>query len=781
MLRSILKHSWKVIPVILLAGILIALPGYVERQVNQRLRAADIAELLSETVKARTGLSLRIEGSRFHIYHGLIFSGVTLAGVSLDEAPPVILKAEHLVLNISYYDLWKGRFPLKRAIIKDARVYPWSLTGEEWSAVIEKLNAVPESSGRNDEIAVRIQEGLFSGTEFEFTDFDIQFPPDILLTIHDRTETPQLLMDLYTVPSDGGVQIRFKGAFGIRHHLAGKINGNGFWKSEAEKNLEVSYERISAPVIFQLLHRFSYPEDFMMLPETTVKEGLMSGTGSLLITGDTASVKTAGTFEDLDTETEFDNIPLLFINNGAGSFQVSADFDRQSDSVRNLTFRLEEPHFRISTVYSADSDNRNFSTESEFRFNKKEEGRSDRQNATLSLMGLPAEGNVFINYSLKTPLKIKNPPIKPVFEMRTDGFHLMPPADLLTTSGFYKETGIPAGITVQSGSIRLADNGTSVTEAKGTFFGAEASLSGKGQIILSREQFRDTNEIIIKRNYSFEGSVDRMQYSDLVSVLLWIPVSVYRKGTDTKAVISEDMGPVWTNRFINTKLYRQVIFPFNFTANLKFQNLKGGESVLPPDLSVSLSKKDNQFQVSIPRTATAASEIMLRYRILFEAALPGHDGEFLFSSAPNVLPLPEFFGNASVPDSLKVRFTYGGHGLLPGDLVNRSFSSFSMEAENADLREFDGGKLASFHFGLPPEKLKARSLKWNRVTDGITETYNQILADLGEMTAAGNGTFDPVKGGNVFFTVRKPEDPAYLKSIGFRIRPDRRWVSSDMQ
>ena len=144
------------------------------------------------------------------------------------------------------------------------------------------------------------------------------------------------------------------------------------------------------------------------------------------------------------------------------------------------------------------------------------------------------------------------------------------------------------------------------------------------------------------------------------------------------------------NEFLKSALYRNFLSKLRLKANVELHDIKAAYP-FPKELRLQARANSNHFRLELlPLDKEKKTESFwadFRYALYFQGSLPKHDIDFRASLRENRNPLPLLTSTRVPPKNVDIEYRYDGYGLMPADLLRRSYSYLQIKAEGLSLAD----------------------------------------------------------------------------------------------
>ncbi len=315
--------------------------------------------------------------------------------------------------------------------------------------------------------------------------------------------------------------------------------------------------------------------------------------------------------------------------------------------------------------------------------------------------------------------------------------------------------------------------GEAKISAIGNWLGAKFTVSGIGPYRL----FYDIDEFCLNANLDMNIDIDGLVLQDVLSKIYAGYYSIQKSGT--KILIRRRL-EVEKNEFLNSRLYRCFFAGLNLFAKINLRQIKAF-APFPKHLQFRATANRNQLDLQLeppPYSQTNANDddfaASFRYSLYFQGNLPRQKLELKFDLHENKNSFPLFTGSPEPPKEIELRYRYDGYGILPGDMLRRSFSL--LEVRSSAL-VFDNRKILQIITpldALPKDNnLSLDQLFIRRQTSHI-QVKLYFTAKSSELAINGSGSYNIGLGGNVGYSLRVLDNSE--KRLNVRILASGKWV-----
>lgn len=757
--------SGRIFLIVLLIGILYSIPTIIEIYLKNTLDFKAIRTEFQQAFHEETGLTLRTEGVRFSIFYGIIFTGVEL------DAPPgqhgtgktdpshrTILKTENMVLGLSFRSLITGEFPYRKLILHEGVFNPYALSYEEWIQLFQKLNVNNPPPGETASDGITVQKVNLSDSfqkidfvrtlQLEIRDMLIQFPE----SIHQHQITkkyPDVYLNLDVRSGKKGFSAKFEVRTKLERGKGGILSGRGEWLEEKDldRKLYFEYKSIPAPLLYSIVVNLELFPSHFPTPHLVMESGLINGTGSAHIHSAGLALDLKGGYQDLALREASDIAPTFILTPSRGDFSYNAGFYPESSKPAFVEFSIKQNNLSLAVDF------RDILSEGPEKHYLKINGSTtfipddQRKDATgllhipnLNLTG-PLTFHIFMDHSSLN----EGDRIYPDIRIKMDGLAFRLPENREIPDANSKPRN---ALTIDSGMVTIDKTGAGKMNLSGNFMDGEYRLDADGEIKFHIQKGHYGQNLIIQRKINAEFLSDNNSYQELALYIQRVVRNIYLQGIEKNARLTEDQGPIWYNKFLETDFFQKFIKPCDLSIHFLFRNLTGRGGNLPEELEFQLRKKDYFFKSEL---LTNSSAIKYKHTATFETALPIHDITFHMDVNHNEIAFPEILGHNKPPESFQFRLNYNGQGVIAGDLVSRSYSYLTFTANHVDLSRTQTGRIAELALGLGEKELTADTFRFQRSTEGAISKTMGIRFINESLDARGDAFFDPGKGGQIHF------------------------------
>lgn len=314
-------------------------------------------------------------------------------------------------------------------------------------------------------------------------------------------------------------------------------------------------------------------------------------------------------------------------------------------------------------------------------------------------------------------------------------------------------------------------------QSRGRFADGVSIVNGSGSLNL--QPTPGGGPIKLYTNLNIQASIQNPQLASAIEFLRHRYQNVRRIGYDPESSRAEDAGPLWQNKFFESDFYRTIIENLRARARLEIQSaLPAG--TLPPDLAFVGRAENGYVRIESENGLNGGiptrPEFQLKYESNLQAFLPRQDLQIQVRVPENQLSFENFTSHATPPASCEIRYLMGGEGILPGDLMQRTYSRLEIKASQLHLGRNRLLDIIRHEAGLPGKDIRLERLDLTRATDG-SESSLRIRATAPDLlNVEGQGENLAGIGGALRLRFRYPGDPGADRSLKFRIEPNGGYV-----
>ncbi len=315
-------------------------------------------------------------------------------------------------------------------------------------------------------------------------------------------------------------------------------------------------------------------------------------------------------------------------------------------------------------------------------------------------------------------------------------------------------------------------------EARGRFAEGDATLSAQGRLDL--QPTADASlPLRLVSDLEIEGRLDQAQVARVLDFLRYRYANVRRLGYDPESRRAEDAGPLWQNKFFESDFYRSVVEGLRARARFEIRGARP-TGTLPPELNLVGRTENGYLRVESENGFNGgqpdAPEFQLKYESNLQAILPRQDLQLRFRVPRNRLAFESFTADPTPPANFDLRYFMGGEGLLPGDLMQRTYSRLELEASGVSLGRNRLLDIMRHEAGLSGDTLRLERLDLTRSTDGGESSLRIRAGATDVLNVEGSGENLAGIGGSLRLRFRFPDSPGDDRRLKFRIRPDGGYV-----
>lgn len=761
-----------------LAGVLFAGPALVARIITSNLDLPAMKQLVVDGVKSQTNLHLNIQGSRFDLYQGIIFSGIHGSLEDEKGRSHFLIESENAVLSISYWKLLTGEFPVDELVIHQGRLDPLVLDRFRWKGEPEHETETqaaatasapaapllrPGQGGWNEVAAGKLPDDLdFRAAArrigVRIVEVDLILPEDRAHPRPDRAaHFLQLNLNARPAAPRPGYDLNLEIRAPRKSEVTGQLRLRGRWIPAAQrKELEVLFEDVSAGLLRSLLMVYPVlPDDLAdTLERWNLKNGLIQGAGSVEFGAETTLLKIAGDYSELELNILSREQAGLVLADAAGTFRGEARFPGIAEP-EALSFEADQTGLHLKIDYAEENDpevkrrnrKRKLDLEGSLKF------AEEHEELRAFLLGSPVYGSIELRADA---VYEAGDDIVPNFDLSCTDLDLrLPP---IFERAVERAAGRPPRILVRAGQATQKDEELSL-QAQGDLLGFPFQLFGEGSLRFDMISFRDRRVRDITQDLDLDVTVREVEYGDLAGIVGRLYRNIMAQGTARNAPKAEDGGPLFKLSFDRRFLYRGLLKPLKFNADITLKKKQVPGEIMPDELEIEIYKQHGQAEFKIPTQRSDRAKIYYRYQLSFYNNLPRHEQSFELYIKNNTYALPEIFGSERPPEYLEMYYAYKGDGWFPYDLIHWSHSNMRVYMENLYL-----GQAAPFHIirhslSLPEEDLAVDELRFERITSGREVDFRGIRLKSKTLDMSGSGSFDLPGDGGLKFSYDYQPDP----------------------
>ncbi|MEQ9365338.1 MAG: hypothetical protein RIF32_13920, partial [Leptospirales bacterium] len=311
-------------------------------------------------------------------------------------------------------------------------------------------------------------------------------------------------------------------------------------------------------------------------------------------------------------------------------------------------------------------------------------------------------------------------------------------------------------------------------EARGDFAGGESSIRATGRLELQPTPDR-TVPVKIVSDLNVEAGLSDARIESALDFMRRRYQNVRRLGYDPESRRAEDAGPLWQNKFFESDFYRTVIESLRVRARLKIRSAIP-KTTLPPELAFVGRAENGYIRIESENGSNGGRpdqpEFQLKYESNLQSLLPRQDLQLRAGVPNNRLSFAVFTADPTPPGEFDLRYLMGGEGILPGDLMQRTYSRLELKARRIRLGRNRLLDIIRHEAGLPGEEFMLSSLDLTRSTDGSESSLRLRAAAPDILNVEGQGENLAGIGGSLQLRFRYPGEPGADRALRFRIRPD---------
>ena len=783
--------------IILVAGITI--PISINSYIRNRINLNSIKSGVIQTVKSQTGLDMRVQNVSYRFLQGIVFTGVKFYGPDARGPDDFLVRTESFLLKISLYNALRKNHPFSEVNIPEGKINPWILSSTEWSDLFKKFAGYNQANAPKNPIEIKTAESetvppeenrvreIFNDISINIERLNIQVPEYIKTRRRNQSFYNKLYLDLSLSAGVGRFLLRTYIDTGAEEPP--QVNVRGKWKNQDNRRLNFKFKNIPAPFVADISQELTLLslELNALLKKLRITSGILEGQGSLDTFKEGSGVNVVGTYLDLNAHTdESPAAAVLRLVRSGGKFGYNSAFEKFSEGPVHTTWFMKQENLDFNISYSnlpetrARKGKRRMEIKARVNLKRLPESREQTdapdnprlQNAPVfSPPGVRTSGQALLeleyNYGKKW--------IEPRFRLELSDLYLYPQTDIFN----HNNNPRPAFI-LEKGGIAQKPGAPLDINIDGKYNQARFKLTGGGPAAFSYKPGPRATLPILKQKLKLDFDVDGLSYRDLIIPLSRMNGLITRNGTAHDAPRAEDQGQLLRYKYISPEREEALMNNTYLELRLRLKNLREGGADWPRSLQARIVKKESRyFEMEMSPVKTDNFEMEFEYTILFVKPLPAHRMKFEASIKGNPIGLPELLDSDKPPLNIKLKYDlHKASGWLPYDLINRSYSRFTMEFEGIDVNELTPVKIMKHKLELPREAFYADRAKITRVTNGHKVKYDTLSFSSRHVSLSGRGEYIPGEGGEVRFKYKtKSGENGKGESDKFTllIREDDKW------
>ncbi len=791
--------------VILLAVAIPVVPYLLEQRIAAGLNTESIRTELANAVHRRTGLHLQVQGLRFDLLRGIVLNGAAFYEEKTDDerqAPNAadvervyLVRAEKVYLVFSLLDYFRGLPPVYEIRLEEGR---WNSMHRRpsgwWDLFTESLTRSPEPGAATDPRNDAAADYLRDDVRIRLRDLRIDLEG---WNPGRNVQAPRLRFDLtYEHNPEGGGHIQME--IRAEQELGGRLRAHGSFDARGAGRLHFSIEDMKLEGLAAAI------DDTPLVPvelagddaPLRIRGGELNGEGSFdsYVTppgGEEAVQRSiglnfTGRYRRTGLSAGDGENTLVAIEETGGRIHYNGGYIPDPGEGRHRDEHTGA-YFELSVESRRDPGGRRPYTLDVAHYDLPLESRRGEDQAYLSFRGklLASESLQVKGFSageLEFDLRFDRPFTRPRY-----GVQESYPRGSLRISGARPELldfarapgsdeGAPplliqsANLTLEPGNDERRPEATLKGNVQATLLGGklEADVSGTAKLLYGPGPAGGPSAYRIAVDGEFDSSLDSLSVTDLVNVIYDGHRSIHSTGSNSETRRAEDLGPVWHNKFYESPLYTTLIGNVDLRGNLTVRSAQP-QGLLPPGQNLSARLSNGYLRID-----SDSEQLDFRYEANFQALLPRQDFQLRWQVPENRQAFPRFTGSEKPPGSIDLRFSYGGDGVLAGDMIQRSYSRFELEAGNVSLGRRPTLEAIRLQAALPAGETHLDRFQILRSTEGGAVSL-RVRGDANDLQVSATGEAIIGYGGEL--EVRYYiADGAERGNMEFRIHPNGRYV-----
>jgi len=639
------------------------------------------------TVKSSSPYALKIQGVRFSIVDGIIFSGVELS----TQKGPILFHAENVLLRLSLWKALRGEDPLHEVFIPSGSLYPVRIHRER--KAITGGSSLPLDLIKNRNIRITQLELILPG-EARFV------RPVARLLIEPGDAQARLSGDITSRLEGENGLIEFHGNF-----MYGARSRFFFIFKEIGSRL-TRYGLKTSPLFSDDFRTFSR---FIRLEHDPI-----GGKGSFDYEGGKLAINLEGEFQKLNFQFFRRDRLAVAASDQKGTFRYNAGFSSIQEIADFFDFQLAAQDIGSQVRYRSPA----LAGGHEYRLEL-----TLREAAEIVLGGLPARGRLNMSSAISYKKREEiTPQLDVTIEyLQTDLSSLYPGEhSQLELKGFIKQS---------DGEMRA--------NLDGAFLGFPLSARGTGKVTFDPVRLDDTPLHALWQKHKWQIKLEDIAYDRLVSFAGAVVSGIYTAAHARNARRAEDSGPLWRTSFTDRRIYQLYLKYLTFDGELEMKAKPG--SSFPETIMADFGKTQASYQFNIPTARGNDGSIYLRYYGTFDATMPRHDLRLELNLGKNTYELP---GTALRPASVNLNYHVSGSGWYPYDLVFWTHSTMTLTMRDVDLSSLGPARIVLYSIGQPQRKAQASFVSISRRTQAGYIDFTNIRVEAPSFEADGSASFE---------------------------------------
>lgn len=716
------------------------LPGYIESELSRRVDFGILKKYIAESITARTGLNTKIQGVRFDLWHGIIFFGVRLYPETEISEQTYLFNTESLVLETSYWNLIRRRFPFKQLKIERGKLNLDALSYAEWKRFFKKL-VHPEENRKVTPPETSLPEYQlisFDSLPIEIEDISVTLPirkgdlSDIRLFMTLKPETAAYHAS-FTLRSQRKSQEQEKART--------FVSAGGNWDANGHGTLQFQMFEVPFRFLYDLIQQGRFIGEEFAESTFAIGSGSVSGDGTINFRENEIGIQLITNYENLTLSVPDQTNPLFALR-GNGNWGFSATIDTETGDNGSFVSELQNPFARIDVDYKVTKAQANEKQKNALDLKGMISFPQNKTESAPSLSFTDGYGDLVFHYHKTDPdfsftessegeIQIKN-------------FVIRLPKELTEKSVATNSKKLP-DLFIHTGQLTL-DKGLKLDLA-GEMPGAKIKINAKSPIKIVRN--RSNRPFLLEQNWDLDAELNELSWKRMTNFIFRIHSYVLNTGSKADARKAEDSGPIWEHGFMSRPLYVRFLRPLAIQGSIQANDITDTNGSLPNRLRFAIRKRQGMMVVELDPVQNDAANIRFSYSLDLERQLPHHELKFDATLKHNSISLYELTGIKSPPETVTITYMFGGDGLYAGDMVARSWSGLNLDLGQVNLSDFAPLTLALQSASLQSQHKNFEQFLVSRSTDGPLVTYRGIHLKSDELDAHATGNYTPYGGGNI--------------------------------
>ena len=725
MLSKLARKKWILILLLFVPILGLSLFFVTSRLVENRVAQSEILKHELSVIESKTGLSVLYETAHYSVFNGLVLTNVRIYDTA-EKTETMIFSNGEAVLTFRLIDILRGQITPQRLILQDGKF-----------ALTQKGTAVTQI----EDLLAALKE----------VDVDLEFNR---VTVQKDVTSVELKDIDKSAVIQGSILVRSKESPTIRLALLLKdkqvIDLSGVWKQSPKQRLFIRVYDLPLSEIQSSLNQFPFlPTDISL----TWNSGLINGEGSLDLTEDGFAYHLKGDFKRVnlllaDTKGEIRNL--------SGEFdQMVVSPHRQPFLKANFSVRSKSIDYQVSVIRNTTG-----GVETHFK---------GQLTITPDIKLTPRLTGGTIHYDIKIDTQTSRGTTlwTPTVAIQASDLKF-----ILANTDKGTWQSLPE-IDVASFSIQGSDK--MVLQANGKIADSKFNLSS---LIYPSFFQNQAGELIFRHKSDFELTIDQISIESTVKRLHTFIDELHDYVGSSNAVLTEDSGPIWEQKFNTSASFRKYIEQSVVSGQIHIANINDAATDMPSSISMTFRHRLPTSELIL--NSDASSSISGHYRIHYEQALPLHDMRIEFNiSQPSYTS--HFFTEPTTQvdslDSIEFKYTFQSEGAFLADLYYKSLTAFYLKAKHVPVQKDYRMDLLQRYLDINPEPIRYVDIDIERHTSGSLFKPIVYKFNTGSLSLVGNGEFNIFEGGMLHF-IAFNKSTGHQNRFSIRIRKDNIWIPS---